>query len=70
MLRFLVHLELICFVGCREGLVYILIHGSNVFLAPFVKDAEFSPMCIFGTFVKKFLGVGVWTYTSMSVLAH
>ena len=56
-------MEFICFGGGRERLIYMLMHRNNVFLAPFVKDAEFSPMCIFGTFALKFLAIGVWTFT-------
>jgi hypothetical protein len=31
-------------------------------LAPFVEEAIFSPVCVFGSFVKDQMAVAVWVY--------
>jgi hypothetical protein len=57
LLRSLVHFELILVQGDRHGAGrYIL------FLAPFVEEAVFSPLYVFGAFVKNKVSIAVWNH--------
>lgn len=62
-LRSLVSLWLVC-VQIRKMVKF---HSAacrcSVFPELFVKDVVFSPVCIFGLFVKTQVAVGVWIYT-------
>jgi hypothetical protein len=44
------------------GLVSVFCRRKPLFPATFVEEAFFSPLYVFGTFVKNKVGIGVWIH--------
>jgi hypothetical protein len=61
-LRSLIHFELILVQGDKHGSSFSFFRWITTFLAIFVEEAVFSPLYIFGTFVKNKVGIVVWIH--------
>ena len=61
--RSLIHLEFIFVYGVRKCYNFNLLHVAvQVFPAPFIEKAVFSPLCILATSVENKVPIGAWVY--------
>jgi hypothetical protein len=61
----LIHFELILVQGERLGFSFSFLIADNHFPATFVEKAVFSPLYVFGAFVKNQVGAAVWIHISV-----
>ena len=63
MFKSLINMDLGIVQGDKYGSISIFLHtDSQIRLAPFIEDASFFPLYIFGFFVKNHVCVSVWFY--------
>jgi hypothetical protein len=59
----LIHFELILLQGDKHGFSFSFLQAdTHFFPATFVEEAVFSPLYVFGDFVKNKLGIAVWIH--------